>query len=112
MLTPSDAGYPGMPLDSWKEIQKVHPAELIEAIRPLSPMQEGILFEGLMNPDSPAYFEQLSFKVTGKLDSVWLRDSFQDLAVRHEILRTVFTSEGDQPLQLVLKELVSKWVWA
>ncbi|MDM5228718.1 amino acid adenylation domain-containing protein [Cytobacillus sp. NJ13] len=105
LKTPSDAGYPGLSLEAWKEIQKVYPAELIEAIRPLSPMQEGILFEGLMNPDSPAYFEQLSFVAKGELESVWLRESFQDLAVRHEILRTVFTNEGDQPLQLVLKEL-------
>ncbi|MDQ0273996.1 condensation domain-containing protein, partial [Cytobacillus purgationiresistens] len=105
LISPSDVGYAVLSLDAWKEIQTIHPAELVEEIRPLSPMQEGILFEGLKNPDSPAYFEQLSFIVNGDLDSTHVQDSFQDLAVRHDILRTVFTTEGDQPLQLVLKQL-------
>ncbi|QED47028.1 non-ribosomal peptide synthase/polyketide synthase [Cytobacillus dafuensis] len=103
--TPSDVGLSTLPLEVWKDIQQVHSAESIEEIRPLSPMQEGILFESLMNPNSPAYFEQLSFVVNGKLEREYLWQSFQDLAVRHDILRTVFTTEGEHPLQIVVKEL-------
>ncbi|WP_185150677.1 non-ribosomal peptide synthetase [Cytobacillus dafuensis] len=104
--TPSDVGLSTLPIEVWKDIQKVHSAESIEEIRPLSPMQEGILFESLMNPNSPAYFEQLSFVVNGKLEREYLWQSFQDLAVRHDILRTVFTTEGEHPLQIVVKELL------
>ena len=40
----------------------------IEAIYPLSPMQEGLLFHSALEPNSGAYVEQLECKLKGKLD--------------------------------------------
>ncbi len=73
-----------------------------EKAYPLSPMQEGMLFQHLRYPESPAYFEQCIMTFKGKLDSERMRDCFQLISNRHEILRTSFVIKGlDRPLQLV-----------
>ena len=54
--TPSD--FPLARLDQAKLDWLVGSDRQIEDIYPLSPMQEGMLFHGLMNPDSGEYIEQ------------------------------------------------------
>lgn len=77
----------------------------IEKIYPLSPTQEGILFHSLIDPDSKAYYEQVSFMIKGNLCSQTMQLSFRKLIERHDVLRTVFVyTEVEQPLQLVLTQ--------
>jgi len=79
--------------------------ENLKDIYPLSPMQEGMLFHALLEPESTAYFEQMTFHISGKLDVRLFEASWQELTQRHDILRTVFVHQKTaRPLQLVLKQ--------
>jgi surfactin family lipopeptide synthetase C len=79
----------------------------IEAIYPLSPMQQGMLFHTLYTPESGVYFEQLCFTLNGDdrhpgLDVAAFERAWQSLIDRHPALRTVFAWETrDKPLQVV-----------
>ncbi|MCX6582588.1 MAG: amino acid adenylation domain-containing protein [Candidatus Aminicenantes bacterium] len=76
----------------------------IQDIYPLTPMQEGMLFQSLANPTSSAYFEQTIFRLSGELDIKAVKKSLDQLHMRHDILRTAFVHEGlERPMQVVLK---------
>lgn len=78
----------------------------IQDIYQLSPLQKGIYFHALYDSASLAYFEQLTFNLTGKLSVPCIRKSIDTLYERHEVLRTVFNLEKkDIPLQVVLKKV-------
>ncbi len=78
----------------------------IEAIYPLSPMQEGILFHTLYAPYSAVYFEQFSYALEGDLNVPAFERAWQTIVARHPILRTLFTWEKrDQPLQIVRQKV-------
>jgi amino acid adenylation domain-containing protein/non-ribosomal peptide synthase protein (TIGR01720 family) len=79
--------------------------ENIRDIYPLSPMQEGMLFHTLHNPDSSAYFEQICHRMHGEIDFDKVQVSLNELLTRHDILRTAFVNQGlDRPVQVVLAE--------
>ncbi len=77
----------------------------IEDIYPLSPMQEGLLFQSLYAPNSRAYCEQFSFHLSGSLNIKAFVNSWKLLSRRHAILRTAFAHKNHpRPLQVVFKE--------
>lgn len=77
----------------------------IQKVYNLSPMQEGMLFHSLLNPDTNAYNVQASFTATGIVNVDLLEKSLNLLIERHEILRTVFIFENiKKPKQVVIKE--------
>ena len=67
-------------------------AKQIEAIYPLSPMQEGMLFHTLMNPGTGIYLMQNRYYVEGDVDAELFRRAWEQVIARHSILRTSFTS--------------------
>src|SRR5262249_35884232 len=74
----------------------------LEDIYPLTPLQQGILFHALYEPDSGAYVEQLGCVIRGELDVPSFRRAWQRVLERHPALRTAFRWEGlEQPLQVV-----------
>ena len=76
----------------------------IQDMYPLSPMQQGILFHSLLEPNSGAYIVQTSFELCGNLDIPAFSQSWQQLIDRHSILRTAFVWQNlEQPLQVVGK---------
>ncbi|MEM9004407.1 MAG: amino acid adenylation domain-containing protein [Cyanobacteria bacterium P01_F01_bin.86] len=82
----------------------------IAAIYPLSPMQQGMLFHSLYEPESGVYFEQSTINLTGKVKVSALATAWQKVVDRHPILRTFFTWENRKtPLQVVLKEVTLSW---
>jgi amino acid adenylation domain-containing protein len=82
----------------------------IEAIYPLSPMQQGLLFHSLYSPDSGTYVEQVSCRIESGLDVEAFKRSWQSLVDRHSILRTSFLWEGlDEPQQVVHKGVKIQW---
>jgi amino acid adenylation domain-containing protein len=71
----------------------------------LSPLQEGMLYHALMDPDSAAYFQQMTCEIKGWLDPAIFREAWRLLVDRHDILRTIFVHRNvPQPLQFVLKK--------
>jgi amino acid adenylation domain-containing protein len=77
--------------------------ERIKDIYQLTPMQEGMLYHSLLDNESYAYFEQIILIINGKLDINCLKESFNKLIERYDILRTAFIYEKvDKPIQIVL----------
>ncbi|WP_416212277.1 non-ribosomal peptide synthase/polyketide synthase [Nostoc sp. DedSLP03] len=78
----------------------------IEDIYPLSPMQEGMLFESLYAPDSGVYFEQITCILTGNLDVKTFEQAWQQVVARHPVFRTAFLWESlSQPVQVVYRQV-------
>src|SRR6266545_4164934 len=75
----------------------------IEAVYPLSPMQQGILFHTLEEPESGFYFQQDIYDLYGELDFPCFERAWQTVVKRHAILRTAFSHLG-QMSQLVLRQ--------
>ncbi len=82
----------------------------IESIYPLSPMQEGMLFHSLYEPESGVYFEQFSFTVHGNLDVSAFELAWRQVVERHPALRTLFVWKNrTKQLQVVLKKVSLPW---
>jgi amino acid adenylation domain-containing protein len=83
----------------------------IEAIYPLSSMQQGMLFHSLYNPESKAYLTQIQISLQGNLDILDLEKAWCKVVERHPALRTVFVWKNPkQPLQIVQKQVNVPWV--
>ncbi|MEM8780321.1 MAG: condensation domain-containing protein, partial [Cyanobacteria bacterium P01_G01_bin.49] len=77
-------------------------AKTVEAIYPLSPMQQGMLFHSLLAPGSGAYIVQTTYEIRGNLSLIAFEKAWQQLIARHPILRTAFVWENlEKPLQVV-----------
>jgi amino acid adenylation domain-containing protein len=87
----------------------------VEDLYPLSPMQSGLLFHSLYDPDAGYYVEQFSCLFDGELDAAAFERAWRQLLGRHAILRTAFVWKGlDKPLQVVRQQVglpleVSDW---
>jgi len=78
----------------------------IEAIYPLSPLQQGLLFHSLYDPGTEQYFQQLNCTLNGSLDVAAFERSWQRVVERNATLRTVFVGErNDEPLQVVREQV-------
>jgi amino acid adenylation domain-containing protein/thioester reductase-like protein/FkbM family methyltransferase len=78
----------------------------IEDIYPLSPMQEGMLFESLYAPDSGAYFQQFICTLTGNVDVKTFEQAWQQVVAKHSIFRTAFLWESlSQSIQIVYRKV-------
>ncbi|MFW9264014.1 non-ribosomal peptide synthase/polyketide synthase [Nostoc sp. CALU 546] len=78
----------------------------IEDIYPLSPMQEGMLFESLYARNSGVYFEQITCILTGNLDIKTFEQAWQQVVARHPVFRTAFLWESlSQPVQVVYRQV-------
>lgn len=82
----------------------------VEDIFPLTPMQQGMLFEAAHRPNSPAHHEQFTFLLRGPLDADAFRRAWQTVVDRHGALRAQFVWQGvDKPLQAIRREAIIPW---
>jgi amino acid adenylation domain-containing protein/non-ribosomal peptide synthase protein (TIGR01720 family) len=82
----------------------------IEDIYPLSPMQEGLLFQKLFHPNSKAYLVQSLFEINQDLDVGILKKSWEVLIGHYDILRTGFKYEHlPHFLQFVSRKVDVPW---
>ncbi|MBE9229223.1 amino acid adenylation domain-containing protein, partial [Phormidium sp. LEGE 05292] len=87
------------------EINKTN-KQNIEDIYPLSPMQQGMLFESLYAPDSGVYFQQVVCTFQGNLDVSAFKQAWQQVVARHSVFRTAFLWERvSQPTQIVYRQV-------
>ena len=99
-VTPSD--FPLATLSQKALDHLVGQAPALVDLYPLAPMQEGMLFHHLAQPESGNYFEQLVLELEGDLDLPAFQKTWQATLDRHAILRTSFHWEGlGRPLQAV-----------
>lgn len=84
--------------------------ENIEAIYPLSPMQEGMLFHSLVEDRTGAYFEQYCCTYQGRFDVAVFQTAWAQVIERHPVLRTlVMWEREDKALQVVRKQVTPAW---
>ena len=69
---------------------------------PLSYAQQRLWFLDELEPGTPLYNMPFALKVKGRLDTAVLQSALNDLALRQESLRTIFTSTESNPAQRVL----------
>src|SRR5689334_10048082 len=78
----------------------------IEDVYPLSPLQQGLLFESLPDSSEGAYIVQIDSSVRGRLDVAVLKRAWEQLVARHAVLRTGFLWERQAvPLQVVHRKV-------
>ncbi|MCP5047790.1 MAG: amino acid adenylation domain-containing protein, partial [bacterium] len=76
----------------------------IEDVLGLTPLQEGILYHYLKEPESSHYFEQLSLTIRGQIDVELFKQAWDTVVETNEMLRTRFKWEKvNAPVQIVLK---------
>ncbi|SEL65288.1 non-ribosomal peptide synthase domain TIGR01720/amino acid adenylation domain-containing protein, partial [Nitrosovibrio tenuis] len=103
-LTPSDFPLAKLNQAQLDELLRDNPD--LEDIYPLSPMQEGMLFHTLLDPDSGAYVEQLHHSFASSVDIEAFEESWRRVVARHPVLRTTFHWQGlDAPVQVVHREV-------
>ncbi len=82
----------------------------IENIYRLSPLQEGMLFHSLSDPDSGQYVEQALCTLVGELDPAALRRGWEAAVARHPVLRAGFHwEEVERPVQVVYRQAEVPW---
>ncbi|HYO11588.1 MAG TPA: amino acid adenylation domain-containing protein, partial [Thermoanaerobaculia bacterium] len=78
----------------------------LEDVYKLSPMQQGMLFHTLYEPQAGEYVVQFTFTLEGKLSIPHLEQAWQEVVNRHPALRTSFQWKGlEKPLQVVHRQL-------
>ncbi len=103
---PSNFTFKGLKLKEYKKLLKDNNIDNsnVSDIYNLTPMQEGFLFHSMMDKESSAYFEQISLDIKGDLDISYIREAWNQVVRRHDLLRTMFISDFRVPLQVVLRE--------
>ncbi|SDD79109.1 non-ribosomal peptide synthase domain TIGR01720/amino acid adenylation domain-containing protein [Paenibacillus sp. CF095] len=105
-LTPSDVLLQDMTVEELEQLSE-HTAALgeLENVYTLTPLQKGMLFHSLLDADSEAYFEQVTFDLYGSLNLEAFTRGLDTLVQRNEALRTNFiTGWRDEPIQVVFRE--------
>ncbi|MEW9702957.1 condensation domain-containing protein, partial [Paenibacillus sp. SI8] len=104
-LTPSDVSLKGLAIEELDRlVEQTSPIGEVENVYALTPMQKGMLFHSLMDPQLGAYFEQSTFDLTGSFDVEAFGQSLDLLVQRHEALRTNVCREAiDEPVQVVFR---------
>jgi amino acid adenylation domain-containing protein len=71
----------------------------------LSHAQKRLWFLDQLAPGNLFYNIPVALKISGKLDTEALEQALNEVVQRHEVLRTIFASEGGTPRQVILDEL-------
>ncbi|PYI65156.1 non-ribosomal peptide synthetase [Arthrobacter livingstonensis] len=88
---------PGTSVDAWARANKDHRPERI----PLSYAQSRLWFLNQLDPGSADYNIALAVRLTGELNTDALAQAIDDLAARHEVLRTSYPAREGTPEQLI-----------
>ena len=71
---------------------------------PASSIQEQFWLINRLHPTNTAYNIPSFFKLTGQLNSDFIKQSVSEIVRRHDIFRTTFTSENGELQQIVAEE--------
>jgi amino acid adenylation domain-containing protein len=88
-------------------------ANNVEAVYPLSPLQQGLLFHTLSRPGEPTYFEQIRCAIEGNLDRGAFERAWNWVIARHTVLRSAFAWQRvKEPIQVVGRSVTVPLDWA
>ncbi|CAD5274525.1 MULTISPECIES: non-ribosomal peptide synthetase [Halomonadaceae] len=104
--TPSDFPLAGLSQEQLDGLPVA--ADQLADIYPLSPLQQGMLFHSLYDDQGVAYLNQLQVEIS-HLDVERFRRAWQNVLVRHEILRSGFLEPAGTPLQWVARTVELPW---
>ncbi|MCU0286981.1 MAG: condensation domain-containing protein, partial [Acidobacteria bacterium] len=75
----------------------------IANILAITPLQEGLLFHFLKEPQSDFYREQLCLFLSGSIERSYFEKAWHMVRESNEMLRTTFRWEGlENPVQVIL----------
>ncbi|MBU5265930.1 non-ribosomal peptide synthetase [Virgibacillus proomii] len=78
----------------------------VEDIVGLTPMQQGILYESLKDPENDMYFVQISLKLDGIIIEDYFRKAWEFVMEHNNSLRSIFAWENlSEPVQVILKKI-------
>ncbi|MEU6776075.1 non-ribosomal peptide synthase/polyketide synthase [Streptomyces sp. NPDC046759] len=98
--TPSD--FPLARLDQAAVDRIVGDGSGVEDVYPLTPMQAGMLFHSLLDPDGRTYVNQVQLVLSGVTDPHALAEAWQRTVDAHPVLRTGLEwRDAAEPLQVV-----------
>ncbi|MBL6449613.1 amino acid adenylation domain-containing protein [Fulvivirga sp. 29W222] len=99
-LSPSDLVYNKLDQETLRKLEADFEPE---DVYPLTPLQKGIHFHWVMEPDVNSYFQQTTCRIHGALDMAILEESFELIMKRHPVLRSIFLEDMvSDPVQVVL----------
>ncbi|HYH78193.1 MAG TPA: amino acid adenylation domain-containing protein [Longimicrobium sp.] len=102
--TPSDFPLAGLDQETLDRV--VGNAPGIDDVYPLTPMQEGMLFHTLLEPESGMYLAQMGFDLAGEVDADRLVRAWQGAVDRHESLRAAYVVHGvPRALQVIRRRV-------
>ena len=83
----------------------------VEDAYPLSPLQRGVLFHAVLDPEAGDYVVQLSAELAPQITPGVFRRSWQVMIARHDVLRTFFVTDAvpQGPLQVVVRHAELPW---
>ncbi|MFB6375953.1 MAG: amino acid adenylation domain-containing protein, partial [Bradymonadaceae bacterium] len=76
---------------------------------PVSAEQRRLWFLQRVDPTSVAYQVPAALRLEGDVDREALREAFEALVARHEILRTVYPARGGEPVQRIQPDRTVDW---
>ena len=101
----------GMSLSDWYKLTQRFLPESVMAIARLTPLQQGMLYRYIAEPEGRAYFLQDKLTISGVLQKEKLKAALKLLSLRYDALRTVFLYDNlDEPWQIILKERTPEFV--
>jgi amino acid adenylation domain-containing protein/non-ribosomal peptide synthase protein (TIGR01720 family) len=107
-LTSGDFALADLSAAELTDLQVQYPG--LEALYPLSPTQEGMLFHALSDSSADVYFEQLSYDFQGRMDGALFQQAWRAVLQRRSVLRTAVVWKGlARPLQALLKNTEFHW---
>jgi len=106
-LTPSDVVCARL---SQQQIDELARQYRIADVLPLTPLQQGLLFHASTAQGSDdVYAVQLDIALSGPLDQHRLRDAVHTVVTRHPNLAARFSSQFDEPVQIIPAEPAVPW---
>lgn len=85
--------------------------ENVDDVFALTPMQQGMLYHCIAEPNSGVFIEHFTCVLEGELDTAIFQRCWEQLIARHPPLRTMFLWDGvDVPLQIVRSQVRVPWV--
>jgi amino acid adenylation domain-containing protein len=85
----------------------------VDDVVSLTPMQRGMLYHYVTDPDSEMYVEQLCVELNGSIDAEIFKQAWDTVTCHNEVLRSVFRWEKIQhPVQIILnkKSVPIQWI--